>query len=352
MLIKVIDWSKNTILDFEDGIDFYLERDNWNDFGFYTYYHLHLSATHTSDKQPALIGGVKILKKEQTEGQIYLIELGNYQKLPEDFCSLGLSLDYYQRISELNPDLKNSILKALNDIIYTPEINIKFSKEDGYRISLMRNFTDDSDIFSLAPVVLSGDFDSIPDTGALNFSFKTSEMQNFIEFDFSSIQIKDDWYDDFGLPSRIIVIIGKNGSGKTTFLSKLSRLVFASTNDRVEKLNKIAEIEPKGLGFPRIISVSYSAFDTFKVPGIRAKEIEQIAKEIDNGEGRYIYCGIRNITKELSTFLKQLEEKGEYLTEKDILSNKYNINILKTTEQINDEFKKSLSIIFDNKKKN
>lgn len=352
MLIKTINWNWNSISSRNTNVDFYLERNNWDDHHFSTTYYLHLSSKHTKDKKDSLIGEVKILKKGQKEHQSDLINLGEFESLTDEFCSLGQSLDYYQRIGELNSDLREYILKALNDVIYNPAIKAKFKDEDGYTTSLMRYVNEDSDIFNLAPVILTGDFDSIPDTEALNFKFKTSEMSDYVEFDFTSNTVDDDWNSSFGLSNRVIAIIGKNGSGKTTFLSKLSKLVFASTTDRIEKFNNIAEIEPKGLGFPRIISVSYSAFDTFKVPGIKIKEVEQIAKEINNGQGRYIYCGIRNITEELTSYLDETRTRGTYIKDEDIQSDKYSINILKTTQEINDEFNISLSIIESDETRN
>ncbi len=352
MLTKLITWNWNSIVDRYPDVDFYLERNNWDDYGFSTTYFLHLSSKHTKDKNSALIGEVKILKKGQKEHQPYLIDLGKFETLAGEFCSLGQSLDYYQRIGELNSELREYILKALNDVIYNPAIKANFKDEDGYKTSLMRYVYEDDDIFNLAPIILTGDFDSIPDTEALKFKFKTSEMNDYVEFDFTSNTVDDDWNSPFSLPNRVIAIIGKNGSGKTTFLSKLSKLVFASTTDRIEKLNKIAEMEPKGLGFPRIISVSYSAFDTFKIPGIRVKEVKAIAKEINNGQGRYIYCGIRNITDELTVYLDKTRTREIYIKEEDIKSDKYSINILKTTQQINEEFNSSLAIIESHENRN
>jgi predicted ATPase len=346
MLIKVVDWQWNSISENDDKVDFYLESDNWNDYNFYTSYYLHLSSKHTKDSEHALIGGVKILKKGQAKGDYNLIGLGYLEVLPNDFCSLGQSLDYYQRISELYPHTKDYILTALNDVIYNDEIKQEFRYEEGFVDSLMRYVGEESDIFNLGPSIIRQNFDSIPELHVLNFDFKTSEMEKFVSFNFKSNHIVDENEVEFSLSSRIIAVIGKNGSGKTTFLSKLSKLAFASTTDRIEKLGQIAQIRPAGIGFPRIISVSYSAFDTFKVPGIRVKEVEQISKEIVNGDGRYIYCGIRNITQELTDFLKEIrEEKGGYLTEEDILKPNYKINILKSSIDITKEFHDSLNVI-------
>ena len=79
-------------------------------------------------------------------------------------------------------------------------------------------------------------------------------------------------------------IIGKNGTGKTIFLSNLANaLSFSRENKKI----KIEEFETGyfdsklGPPFGKVISVSYSMFDTFRRP----KPSKRFS---------YIYCGIRN----------------------------------------------------------
>jgi len=346
MKIRVIPWSRNKVPSDDDESDFFLERDNWNDDSFFTYYTLHISKKHTDDNNPVLVGGVKILRKKQDRNEIHIIQLGTIDKLSPEFCSLGQSLDYYERISQIDKVYQDKILSSLNDVIYNEEIRQFFKDEDGYKISLMRNFGLNDDIFKLAPILLSRDFNKMPDNQYLKFKFKTFEMDEFIEFDFDSPQFLGEWgYEN--LPNRIAVIVGKNGSGKTTLLSKISRLVFASSNDR-EYLEEVASIEPKGLGFPRIISISYSAFDSFQVPGIRIKEKEQISRDIKNGVGRYIYCGIRDISKELEKSLEKIitEENG-LLKKVDILNDRHLYNFLKPIDALSNEFRTAIEIILE-----
>lgn len=352
MYIEIIKWSFNKVTNIFSPADFFLERDSWNDDSFYTYYTLHVSKKHTDDSKPMLIGGVKILKKGQIRNQEHLLKLGDIEKLGSEYCSLGQSLDYYERISQLEKKAQDYILTSLNDVVFNIQIRELFQEEEGYKVSLMRGINKNDDIFKISPILLSRDFDEMPINKDLKFKFKTNEMEDFIEFDFDSPEYSNGHIQD-SLPDRIAVIVGKNGSGKTTLLSKISRVVFASSNDRVY-LKDVASIKPKGLGFPRIISISYSAFDTFQVPGIRLKEKEQISKDISKGTGRYIFCGVRDISKELEISLKniKLEDNG-LLKIEDILNDRNSYNILKSIEVITEEYKDAIKdILKDNVKSN
>lgn len=351
MFIKVIKWSGNQLPNhYRDSI-FYLEEDNWNDFSYYTYFHLHLSSKYTEDGESMLIGGVKILKKGQEINRGYLNSSQEFDSLDSDFCSLGQSLDYYDRLAHIDKNLQDQLLKSINDIIFEPRLFDVFKNEEAFNISLMRYFDIGDDIFKLAPILISREFDAFPDNKDLKFRFKTKEMSDFIEFDFDSPSYSDKYEPEQFLPNRIAVIIGRNGSGKTTLLSKISRIVFASSSDR-DYLKDVANIEPKGLGFPRIISISYSAFDAFQVPGIRLKEKEQISKDIQKGTGRYIYCGVRDITKELEKSIETIvpDENG-LLRMEDILNDKHADNYLKPINSLKKEFIDALKIIFNDGEK-
>ena len=193
MDIEVISWSNNKAPNRVNPPDFFLERDNWNDDSFYTYYTLHLSKKHTNDLQSFLIGGVKILKKGQVRSELHLIKLGIIENLGTEFCSLGQSLDYYERISRLSTQLQDYILTSLNDVVFKEKIRKVFQREEGYKISLLRGFDKNDDIFLLAPVLLSRDFDEMPVNKELKFKFKTFEMDDFIEFDFDSPEYQYQW---------------------------------------------------------------------------------------------------------------------------------------------------------------
>jgi energy-coupling factor transporter ATP-binding protein EcfA2 len=127
------------------------------------------------------------------------------------------------------------------------------------------------------------------------------------------------------LPERIIVLIGRNGSGKSTLLSRLAHLAFASLPDRATKrLKDMGQLFPPSIGFLRVITISYSAFDSFVVPGVAARDIEQTTKDIRSGESRFVFCGLRDLVAEGQADLEEAERQfgfdenmsGEVLVER------------------------------------
>jgi hypothetical protein len=345
-LIEVVSWRKNNLRGGLKEAYFYLEQDDWNDYFYYTSYHLHISSLLTNETKPTLIGRVKILKLGQDKNESNLVKTGPLEELDEDFCSMGTSLDYYGRLSLVEESYRNKILYALRDILVAPEIKIEFEREPGYQKSFLRHISEKDDLFTFAPLMISRNFDSLLDLD-LNFTFSIPELESPIGFKFDSPTYG--WSNDKTLPNRIAVLIGRNGCGKSTLLSRISRVAFSSPNDRTNtNLKLVGEIEPKGLGFPRIILLSYSAFDAFATPGIYKSEKEVIVEEVRNGLGRFVFCGIRDIATELEEVIPKLStlENGR-LKKQDILNDRIENTRLKAIKDLAAEFVKNLNIILE-----
>ena len=85
-------------------------------------------------------------------------------------------------------------------------------------------------------------------------------------------------------------LVGRNGSGKGTLLSRLARIAFASTTERVTSpLSDFGTKLPVGVGFSRIVTIAFSPFDNFKLPGSDARIIAQVAKDMLRGVGRFAF---------------------------------------------------------------
>ncbi|MEA9393508.1 AAA family ATPase [Acerihabitans sp. TG2] len=350
MFFKILPPSKNAPLETDDDAIFYLKQDNWNDFSFYTLYHLYLSGKYSKDKSIYYIGPVKILKKGQTTSDGHLLKLGGMEYLSDDYCSVGQTLDYYERMASLDDDIIEKIRFSLRDINTIDNYLYEFGNERGWEQSIMRDIDDDDDIFTLSNHILNREYNMLPSVD-LKIIFHYEGMIDPIIFDFNSNNSNST--NEYSLPSRMAIIIGRNGTGKSTLLAKISRVAFASTKDRNDGVfRKIGRIEPEGIGFPKIINISYSSFDSFQIPGIYFNEKEQIYKDLKNNTGRYIYCGMRDICEEIGGFLEGRSVGDETkLSDDDILSDRQNFTILKSIRTLASEFSTLMKGIYESKSK-
>lgn len=345
MLVNVFPPSRGAVREFQAR--FALQQDNWNDYSFQTLYGLSYKPDDPTD-DPVFLGGAKILKLGQTENDGIQIR-DDFDALSPEFCSVGTSLDYYQRLNSLPPEDRQAILSALRDVVATPSLQAEFSGERGWRISLFRDMSAPEDFLADAAAILSGNFASLPDLD-FKFSFKIEPGSTELDFDFDAPE--PDFY--LGrrrrigpsqrrvlLPRRIMVLIGRNGSGKSTLLSRMARIAFASADDRDEpELRELGAFNPAAIGFMRIIAISYSAFDSFIVPGIFEKDLRQIARDIEKGEGRYVYCGLRDIVAEARADLSKAEATADDSNKRRKIgsADRRTSTLLKSVDQLADEF--------------
>lgn len=316
---------------------FAVMQDNWDDYGFKTSYQLY----HNNDGRADLIGTIKILRRGQQTGYENELKIGQrFEKLSDEFCSAGQTLDYYERLARLPPTLRQMALTGLRDIVADPSIRSLFRDELGYHKSLFRDTNESVDHIVLAEALLRGSYDTLPATD-LKLTFQPTGWDNALEFSFDAPQTRYDasliWDHTKRarnqLPRRIAVLIGRNGSGKSTLLMRFARVAYASPDERTEStiLRSLGSIAPHGLGFTRIIAISYSAFDSFQIPGTSVSDREQIVKDIESHAGRFVFCGLRDIAAEVRRDLSD-EDKAPNQSDRSKTS------LLKPIERLADEF--------------
>jgi hypothetical protein len=132
MLVSIFPPKRGDVPPF--ATTFALQQDRWNDYSFQTLYHLYHRA---ADATQTLIGGVKILRRGQTEQDGIQIT-APFERLSPEFCSVGTSLDYYQRLNEIDPEERDEILAAFRDVVAFPALQRDFETERGWRTSLFR----------------------------------------------------------------------------------------------------------------------------------------------------------------------------------------------------------------------
>lgn len=253
----------------------FLTIDHWNDYSFVTMFYLTVYDEKGTEHD---IGNVKIAFKGQTTEISTHTTLGKrFFLLGDQYFSLGSDVDYYKNLNQLSSELKEAILKGLEDIVYKPEKIKVIEDEDVLNTSLFRGITL-SDVHGQFSRVLAG-------------------LAALSDFDFNFVRNNLEGYCDLKIPFKVKVgsipstnihaFIGRNGCGKTTILNGMINAI-ANPNDEscyfTEENSFFESRIPSGY-FRSLISVSFSAFDPFTPP----------QEQTDPAKGtRYFYIGLKN----------------------------------------------------------
>ncbi|MEC5407569.1 AAA family ATPase [Paraburkholderia sp. MPAMCS5] len=327
---------------------FRLAQNRWDDYGYKTSYDL---GYVNESGQLRSIGMVKILRRGQQPSDTQLLQQ-SFDSLPDDFVSLGMSLDYYQRMADMPRKDRDFILEALHDVLHNNSRMSGIDEEEGWRKSVLRDIDPNSNFMSMARIVLTQDYSALPSVDA-SFSFAMPGWGSSLEFSFDAPFVEDvrPYQERDGkaeLPRRVSVVIGRNGSGKSTLLSRLARVAHASRRDRNRsRMSHIGTLNPIGLGFSRVITVSYSAFDNFQVPGMTAEDRRTIAQEISKGTGRFVFCGLRDIGAELEAELASPSAEGDI---KSPVGDRQDVTVLKSANALAAEFSRIITRIEETKR--
>ncbi len=325
---------------------FVLEQDNWNDYGFQTHYRLsYVTLDEKGRVSEDLIGPVKILRAGQSSSDGLLVN-APFSKLDDSFCSVGTSLDYYERLRLLSPKLRRQVLEGLHDVVDNPAIEKRFRHEEGWTVSLFRDDKDDG-YLKLARGLLTGDYSQLPGEN-LQFCFTIPGWIYPIDFDFLSGHVGSKGTSKSSLPERIAVLVGQNGSGKSTVLARLARVALGTLDEREkEPLTALGQLDPAGIGFPRVITVTFSAFDSFRLPGADGRDRRKILKELESGEGRFAFIGLRDIAAEGTRVSRSSgDEQADALNDADRVP----ATKLKSIQNLADEFALFLSRVKEKNK--
>lgn len=282
---KVVNYDQE--LEYEDK--FRLIISDWDDFGNETTFNLE----YFFQDRILYFGKIKILHVSNPITRDVIPKTFSDLNFNE-FCSLGQSIDYYLHLKETFGDDFYIILKKLNDAIFNPGIRSQFEHLESFQHSLLRTSSAEK-AFNEAKNYLSGEANQ-----NLNFDFiyntqlRGANSPHIIHFNFEK---------QHPLPSRIITLIGKNGSGKTQVLSRLA----LDLSGQIKDMQFREAFKGKRPPFNNVIAISSSIFDNFPRP----KPEHSFS---------YKYCGFKNLN-------------GSIFSQKRI-----NENLLKDYQKINSSF--------------
>jgi AAA15 family ATPase/GTPase len=263
-----------------------LYRDEWADDSYETLFSVYLYQD-PGDRQ--LLGEVKILKKGQRGGRTPM-PTGVVKGLGPQYCSLGQAYSYYETIRSFPESIYRAIFRGLRDVVYLEDVRAEFEDESGYAASLARTGGADRALQD-AGALFSEDV-ARPRRG-MRFNFRTNVGGNPFEIDFSFDQSPS-------LPDRVNAVIGYNGCGKTELLANIAMVATSDLKARESIRGRQYGhiVNSRNVRFGSVITISYSAFDTFVLPdvfweteddkGLAPKRLEETGEVFG-----YAYCGLR-----------------------------------------------------------
>lgn len=348
---KLIDkcWQNAVNLS-DDGADFFLEKNEWNDFGYHTMYHLHATDKLTSEGN-VYLGYIRIMKHGQEKHDIYLLNKKQgkqiiFSELPEDFVSLTTSIDVFKGL--------NKYLSQKDRLLFIEQMHLILNEEskyyklvyedDCFETSLLRDTTmnnyslkkgtswlmDKTTYYNLQLQAIKINFANMDESTDLNFSCLPKFQSN-------------------NIPNGVITFIGKNGSGKSSSIYNLAKLLYAYPDQRFRLKEKIGVIKPNDIGINKLFLLSYSPFDNFVLPGIGGEDYRVILEGLKNNDGRFVFCGIRDVKKEFESILEN-PQKDTY--EKLFEDIRLDATSLKPINVLADEFVQAMSTLEYNTERN
>lgn len=323
--------------------DFYLEESNWDDYGFSTTYFLHASKKLTTDSNE-LLGQINIMKKGQSVHDFHLLSKkytnGVFTQLSDEFVTISFTIELYQRLHHiLNREQRLCFASSLNLIFDQDSEHYSESLLDDecFKSSLLRDTTFDSFALKRGKQLLLGK-ETYYDLRQQSLSVKLSHIENTIELNFSGISNSENIIDS--IPSGIMAFIGKNGSGKSTAIYKLAKLIYANPTQRDQMKNDVGTLTPNDIGVNKLFIISYSPFDNFILPFNQEKDYK-ISYKKNIKDQRFIFCGIRDIVEEFNS----VDESSPNDAIKIIQDRQHEIK-LKGIDALTEEFKQALNDIY------
>ena len=205
----------------------YLRRDNWDDYSFRTtfsvFYCKNIGETISIGQVKIGVIGMEPQKREMDKSTIvtepaiiFDIIPKQFSKLDDTYFSLGQDESYYANISALGDDKRVEILTSLQDVAFNLD---HFRRVRGERVmgtSLLR---------SIGPNSVREQLHRIATGGARLTKYNFSYTVQSTEVDQSSSRLSFAVNPKSNPPTNVHVLIGRNGTGKTTLIKNMIRSI-------------------------------------------------------------------------------------------------------------------------------
>lgn len=303
-------------IDVDSDVDFLLEESDWNDYGYMTLYGVHATAKRSRNEKTTYLGSIRIMRIDQQVNESHLLrkDFGKYhfkfRSLPDTYVSLSMDVDFYENLQQIlrRPGERFDFANSLNMILGTDsEDYAKVYSLLCFQKSLLRDSNiDDFAIQQGRKIMLNEEI--LFDLRTEAFKIKFPSTDEYIEFDFQAVS---DVLDSDTIPNGIVALIGKNGSGKSTTLYEIAKILYASPDTRRLIEDKVGRLETNAIGISKLIMFSYSAFDNFILPGSTKYECTMLIDGLQNHTGRFVFCGIRDVYYDMNELYETNRNKED-----------------------------------------
>ena len=253
----------------------YLRYDNWDDYCFKTSFNARY-VDKNGNEFP--LGPVKIGIANMDKGKTFDQIPKCFTRLPDQYFSLGQDERYYENIAQLEEEKRKQILVALRDVAYDLKLFQEYETENVMQTSLMRSIT---------PFTIRLQFNRMAHGGArlTDYNFTYSPLKSDANQETANNEISFSVTPDSNPPTNVHVLIGRNGTGKTSLIKNMIHSIRGSDSSHGTfhyegRIRSRAE-------FANILCVAFSPFDDFS-------ELETIESSIP-----YSYIGLNKTSTDL-----------------------------------------------------
>jgi hypothetical protein len=276
-----------------------LTPNSWNDYGYQVMFDL----AATRGGRVYQLGALKLLIQGEVNSNKVLEEHLARRSRTTDaavtfplprryrYISLASSLDVYRRLSKLfSRERALEALGVLHDAAILEAVDpdselLHLRREEGFKVALQRSTSEEQAIVEAAAC-----FDLVrqkrrPSRFTLTYQLNGFSSPHKIEFSLRRAP----------LHSRLTVLIGKNGVGKTQALETMAEYLLGVRRGESTAVDELAfePLRPRPL-FSQVVALSYGAFDHFPPEAIANRG--SYRKDLP-----YVYCGFKTPTRRFNT---------------------------------------------------
>lgn len=219
--------------------------------------------------------------------------------------------------------------------------------QDCFTNSVLRNSTMESFVLKKAKQIMFDEavFDDL-EQQTIEVTYQNAEASIRLDF-----KCPNGVTEIGSVPYGMVAFIGHNGCGKSTLLYDLASLIYTPPTQRF-LLKDTITMKPSDVGTTKLIMFSYSAFDNFRFPGNTLSDYRLMAEGVDSRQGRFIYCGVRDVKQEMEILIKQHIENAPDPNQRNnntiIQKKRVNEVKLKPVQRLAEEFSTALNVISSN----